>query len=246
MILRFVLPLVLVGLAFGCQGQDPTAVVNQHRAASTAKIEAIVRAGKAADDHKYESDQWPKDAVSGLDFTSDASNAVFVIREDIEAPNKDAEIDLRFIKLDDDPFRESRRILGIVSGGTSVGYYNSEKAGPLYDKRLKQIERTRYALIVYTTRVTMPRESATMVGGSRSFEAGEVRGMALLVDVDSGKLCGGFDFSAESSEKVRATEKLAQEKINDDLANQFGKAVTDGVEKRFPGAKVPGTFGFGW
>ena len=80
-----------------------------------------------------------------------------------------------------------------------------------------------------------------MIG--KDFSPGTVRGTAVLVDLDANKPLGGFKYEARSSGTVKANETNERQKLENDLLSQFGKALTEGTQKRFPGAKTPSFFG---
>lgn len=101
-------------------------------------------------------------------------------------------------------------------------------------------------LVLYPTRTQLPHKDS-----SKEFTPGSVTSDAVLVELKSNKILGGFSVTAESSDKVlsenvdghEGAEEAYQDKLDDDLAEQWGKAVTDGIPKRWPGAQVPWTVG---
>jgi hypothetical protein len=162
-----------------------------------------------------------------------------VLRDDLVDIGRNADVESRFTTLAADPFRVAQRVLGRIQDG-AVNARNTA----LYEPLLQHLQRARYALIVVTTRVAMQEIE---LGSSRHYRAGEVDGVALLFEIDKGKLLGGFTFAATNSEKLLTKEGQERFKLRDNLAYHFGEALKAGVEERFRGAKAEYFTGYvGW
>lgn len=213
------------------------------------KLVAANRAGRAALDALGA----PGDAQLALDFNFKAAdrhpNAIAAHTEDLEDAKKPAASDdpgdrilsggpkLVFAENDDNHVYLAKSVLGVEK---LVSYY--------HEYPLKQILDAKYVLVVYPKSFTPP---STGLGGS-DFKPGAAAATAVLVEIETGKALGGFDVTATNSEEVSVNVRKrdgasdAEDKIRDDLYAQIGKAIADGISKRWPGAKTPSNWGHGY
>ena len=243
----------MAALAAGCGktgGDKPAAPIDNAKVA--ARLDKIVAAGKAADGAALAGDNL------ALDFEWDAPdrhpNAVAVQSDQIaDAKSVPADAPKASVGFDDlasgtdvkpedlaphprftfqdrshDHILQAKTLLG-VAGAKGNGYaYMPE-----------QLVAAKYVLVV------TPREVKWAYATVGTFVGGHVKMTAVLVDIDTGKPLGGFEATAESSDKVKTYDKTfsnAQERVDVDLMTQASTAIIDGIKKRWPGAKVPSSF----
>jgi hypothetical protein len=111
-------------------------------------------------------------------------------------------------------------------------------AGQYPEYVFDQFVGAKYMLVVTPTELTWPAAP----NGS-SFQSGRAKLRAVLIDIDSAKPLGGFETSADSSDKVKITsdthDQAMQDMIDKDLLAESSDAIVKGVEARWPGAKTP-------
>ena len=216
----------------------------EHKAPLQAKLAEIKAAADAGEGHAAD----PGVAsVPGLSFDSvshaDQANALAVLAEEAQNPTTDPKPELLFQDAIDDDLRQVKAFVGV-----EVEPYKGTVEWAGHDADFQRFERLKYVLVVYPTRTQLPDKSS-----ATEFTPGSVTSEAVLVELKSNKILGGFSATAESSDKVLSenvdghsgAEAAYQEKLDKDLAEQWGKAVTDGIPKRWPGAQVPWTVGIG-
>jgi hypothetical protein len=213
-------------------GASKQQVAATYRAAVMPKLDALVRAAAIADGFASLTFDWPRDALA-FDLREPTGDTVLVLREDIDGSSTPA---LRFARLDYDPVRVARQMLDLVVESTD---YVDPSHAKFYAAHLEQLARTRYAVIVYTHSVRLPRAE-----GSLDFVGGLVSGVALVVDLDAMTVRGGIEYATSNRGQVRSTEKMIQHALRDDLAKQFGDVLLLQLGARFPEAQLPVTLGY--
>jgi hypothetical protein len=109
------------------------------------------------------------------------------------------------------------------------------------DYVLDQFVTAKYLLVVTPGDVTW----ASLSGGT--FHTGSAPVRAMLVEIDTATVLGGFTTTAENSDKVRYDDDRvggsADERLDKDLLVETRKAIVKGVQQRWPGAKTPPSWG---
>jgi hypothetical protein len=211
------------------------------------KLVAADRAGKAAIASGLGQ---PGDSKLALDFEYQADthkpNAIVAHTEDLEDAKKPAQS----AKPEDrGPLTGPKLIFAendrnhVLLGKSLIGI---EKGGFQHEYMTRQLVDAQYVLVVYPTSF----KPAMAIGSS--FTPGTATGTAVLVEIESGKPLGGFEFTAQSSDEIhvsvskRSGTSNADDKVRDDLYSQTGKAIANAIKVRWPGAKVPTNWGYGW
>lgn len=175
---------------------------------------------------------WPKDDPPALDFTKETGNAVIAYPEGrggkdplTNAPR------FKLMHIVDDAFR----LAPLVS---STDPANAKYNGAAYRPALGQMARAKYALMI-VAEVALPSVDV----GAKELTPGVFKGVAVLYEIETKHVLGGFEFAARSSDKVLThTGNYTGEEL-DAVMHDFEKAsidaVTAGIKKRFPMAKVP-------
>lgn len=198
------------------------------------KLEAMQRAGQMADTHSWSTVGWPTGDVE-IDFTVETGSGVMAMREDLGLTTR-VGLSLRFATIDFDPVRVCLQMLGLM---TQPHDYIDRRHAKFYKRHLEQVARATHVLVVVTDEIRLPRTE-----GAASFEGGQVHGNALLVELGTGELRGGFPYLAVNRDQVKARDATIDHKLHDDLARRFGQALLDGLHQRFPSARPPKTFGY--
>lgn len=207
-------------------------LIEEHRAAATAKLDAIA---KVADDVRLKGPTMSaKPADPAPDFTDgDTSNAVIVIHRSEEAPDNAVPL----LRESIDPVAIVQRALGRPDGMGRTGRVTGIKSDGLR-RAFERVESARYALIVVP--ITERQPSAM----TSTFSGGMVKARAHLVDIASGDRLVAFDITAGNSEKVLAERSAANAELKDDLSYHYGEALLSELKTRMPDAKAPSSFGF--
>jgi hypothetical protein len=213
-------------------GASKEQVAAKHRAAVMPKLDALVRAAAVADGFAGMTFDWPRDPVA-FDLREATADTVMVMREDIDGSSSP---ELRFARLDYDPVRVCRQMLDLAVEPTD---YVDPSHATFYAAHLQQVARARYAVIVYTQSVRLPRAE-----GKLDFVSGLVSGVALLVDLDAMSVRGGIEYAAGNRGQVRSTDKMIRHALRDDLALQFAEVLLLQLRARFPDAELPVTLGY--
>lgn len=182
----------------------------------------------------------PGDQQLALDFTvlgeKPKPNAMAVHTGDIEDPKAAATYtDVVFAEDMYNQVKNAKYVLGVEP---SMSHARED--------HVKQVLDVKYVLVVYPTEYRAPR------AGLSDFTPGLARGTAVLVEIETGKPLGGFEFAASNDEevfvKVRQSDGAsdAEDKVKKDLWANTGKAISEGIAKRWPGAKAPYNYGHGW
>ncbi|MDB4954122.1 MAG: hypothetical protein JWO36_1691 [Myxococcales bacterium] len=175
---------------------------------------------------------WPKDDVPGLDFTKETGDAVIVYPEG--RGGKDPLTDaprFKLMHIVDDAYR-------LAPLAVSTDASNAKYKAAAFRPALGQLARAKYALMVVAD-TELPKVDNV----AKRFKSGELKGVAVLYEIESKKALGGFEVAATNSDKVLTyTGNYTGEEL-DAVMHDFEKAaidsVTDGIKKRFPSAKVP-------
>jgi hypothetical protein len=214
---------------------DPrVAIADRYRARVLPKLEALQAAAQLAHEQAWVNVGWPTDAVAP-DFGGDDGDAIVAMREDLADLHAAPYVPLRCTTLYFDPVRVGVQLLGLARP-------ERDAIGPqtnFYVRHLEQLARARYALIV----VTHERKVPAVDGGS-AFEAGSVRGAALLCELATCELRGAFEFFAENSWQVKGTDRTIEDKLRANLESRFSRAIVGGIRARFPAGRAPATLGF--
>jgi hypothetical protein len=107
----------------------------------------------------------------------------------------------------------------------------------------------KYAVVFVLENVKLP----VMSLGGTEFTPGSADAYAMLFEIEGVKSHGGVKVSATNSAEVMtkkvsgagASEEL-QRKLVEDLRGQLGKALSEAIRKRWPGADAPYHWGGGW
>ena len=184
--------------------------------------------------------QWPKADVPGLDFTKGTGNAIIVHHESGQRANPFATLTtsgapFKLFHLEDDPYRLALAARGIgLPKPEDKAKFCTEK----YKPALEHIARTKYALFI-VGKVEEPRVDVAV----KSFSGGRLDGVAVLYEIESKKLLGGFPIEARNSAKVtsRTGGYTGQEldAIMHDFENNARAALWQSLKARFPSAKLP-------
>jgi hypothetical protein len=216
----------------------------EHKAPLLGKLAALKAAADAGAGHASD----PGVAtVADLDFDTvshnDKANAIAVLAVEAQDPASDPTPPLRFQGDLDDDVRVVKAFVGV-----QVGPHSGTKEWGWDEPMFKRFENLKYVLLVYPTHTQLPHKDS-----SDEFTPGEVTADAVLVELSTNKILGGFTVSAESSDEVRSqnvdghlgADEHYQDKLDNDLGEKWGKAITDGIAKRWPGAQVPWSVGIG-
>jgi hypothetical protein len=254
------------------QEKTPEQVKSEWGTKVQAKLEKIVAAAKAADGADLVA---IGDAKPALDFDYDDAakhpNAIAVQVEDVQSataarpkppsPPKNDDLWQRAAEgkpieppsMSHHPARfalqtdscnhvyDAKRLLGIEEGSVAPAYW--------YD----QLVNAKYLLVVTPGEVKWPTIEGT------TFKGGSVRLHAVLVDIDTAKPLGGFETTATNSDKVLLSkddmakafiDDKARERVNaaldKDFLHEAGRAIVNGIEQRWPGAKTPLDWGYNY
>jgi hypothetical protein len=184
--------------------------------------------------------QWPKSDVPGLDFTKATGNAIIVHHESGRHANPFATLTttgapFKLFHIEDDPYRLAPAARGI---GLPKPEDKAKFRTDRYKPALEHIARAKYALFV-VGKVEEPRVDVAV----KSFTPGQLEGVALLYEIESKKLLGGFPIEARNSAKIttRTGGYTGQEldAVMHDFENNARAALWKGLKGRFPSAKLP-------
>lgn len=250
---------LLIGLLAACGNHEgkappkqktPEALKQEWGAKVQAKLDKVIAAAKAASGGNLGA---PGDAKLVLDFDWDDEkahpNAIAVQVEDVQsttevraAPAPLPTVDADGMPIIRPPSRPHPRFTFQEDGQNHVykakallGVPGASIVVPasVYD----QFVNAKYLLVVTPGEVHWPDVSGA------TFETGSVALRAMLVDIDTAKPLGGFETTAQSSEKVVVNTKrsgqTAADKLDQDLMSQASKAIAKGIEARWPGSKPP-------
>ena len=184
--------------------------------------------------------QWPKGDVPGLDFTKATGNAIVVHHESGQRANPFATLTttgapFRLFHIEDDPYRlaPAARGIGLPKPEDKVKFRTDR-----YKPALEHIARAKYALFV-VGKVEEPRVDVV----AKSFSGGTLDGVAVLYEIESKKLLGGFPIEARNSAKIatRTGGYTGQEldAVMHDFENNARAALWKALKARFPSAKIP-------
>ena len=221
-------------LVFSCA----TAAADAMEDLTSAALEKRVALNTMRKEVVAESAKWPKGDVPGLDFTK-AGNAIIVHHESGQLSNPldtlTGAVPFKLFHMKDDPYRVTPRARGIgLDKGEDKAKYRSDE----YKPALQQMQRAKYALFV----VGKVQEPKVDLGG-KSFTPGKLEGSAVLYEIESKKLLGGFPLEARNSDKVtsRTGGYTGQEldALMHDFENNARAALWKAMKARFPSAKQP-------
>ena len=183
--------------------------------------------------------QWPKGDVPGLDFTK-AGNAIVVHHESGRRANPFATLTatgppFKLFHIEDDPYRLAPAARGIgLSKPEDKVKFRADK----YRPALEHIARAKYALFV-VGKVEEPQVDVV----AKSFRGGRLDGVAVLYEIESKKLLGGFTVEARNSPKITARTGgyTGQEldAVMHDFESNARAALWKGLTARFPSARRP-------
>jgi len=103
-----------------------------------------------------------------------------------------------------------------------------------------QLVNAKYLLVVVPGEVQWPSaEGSTLLPGNVPFRA-------TLVEIDTAKPLGGFESAAHSSSEVTVKydrdhdlSEAAHHQLEENFLSEYGKAVVQGIQQRWPDAKMP-------
>lgn len=214
---------------------DPRAeVAEPYRHLLALKLDTLAAVATAAEEQSWSSLGWPADSCAP-DF-GDRGDAIVVMREDLRDLHHAPYVPVRAITLDFDPVRVAMQMLGFARPETDCLNAPDPK---YYRRHLEQLSRARLALIVVTHDLRLPR-----LEGAASFETGRVDGAALLFELASRELRGGFELHVENSWQVKGNDETITDKLRRELEAKFSNAVIAGIAGRFPQGRAPVTLGY--
>jgi hypothetical protein len=181
---------------------------------------------------------WPKDEEPELDFRKQTGNAIVVHAESgrhadpLDSLTRGAAFKL--FHIEDDPYRLAARAYSMLDKPEDQSKYRTAE----YRPSLEHLGRAKYVLFV-VGKVEQPQ---VVFAATKSFTPGRLQAAAVLYEIESKKLLGGFPLEARNSDKVNATADFttqAQEAVLHDFENNAREALWKGLKGRFPSAKVP-------
>jgi hypothetical protein len=98
-------------------------------------------------------------------------------------------------------------------------------------KLLERFAATKYMIVVRANKMTMPK----LVSG-QSFQSGAFEGLAVLVELPSGKALCAYPVIAQSSTGVKLTEDPKD--LENDLRGNIATAIREGAAEAFPAIKL--------
>ncbi len=183
--------------------------------------------------------KWPKNDLSGLDFTKATGNAIIVHTESgrLKDPlsTLTGAVPFKLFHLEDDPYRlaVAARGIGLAKGEDKAKYHTAQ-----YRPTLEHMVRAKYVLFV-VGELDEPRISAL----DKTFTGGKLEGAGVLYEIESKKLLGGFTIEARNSAKIITRiggySGQALDAAMHDLENNARGALWKGLKTRFPSAKIP-------
>jgi len=182
--------------------------------------------------------KWPKGDIAGLDFNK-TGNAIIVHPESGRLSDPFASltgaVPFKLFHLEDDPYRVTPMARGI---GVDKGEDKAKYRGDKYKPALQQMQRAKYALFI----VAKVQEPKIDLGG-KAFTPGKLEGSAVLYEIESKKLLGGFPLEARNSDKVKTRTGdytgQALDALMHDLESNARAALWKALKARFPSAKLP-------
>jgi hypothetical protein len=236
--------LTLVLLALGaCAGgelQAAAAKADPLEELSLAALEKRVALNALRKEANPDRAQWPKGDVPGLDFTKATGNAIVVHHESGRHSNPFATLTtsgapFKLFHIEDDPYRLALSARGI---GLPKPEDKAKFRTDRYKPALEHIARAKYALFV-VGKVEEPRVDIAV----KSFTSGRLEAVAVLYEIESKKLLGGFTIEARNSARIttRTGGYTGQElaAVMHDFENNARAALWKGLKARFPSAKIP-------
>src|SRR6266545_1794455 len=244
--------LLLVVATAGCGGGSPSSIADRRRAQAEPKIAAL-RALAADVDRRppVTADGWTLPAGEKLDFIwhkNPAHNASIAYAVHLADPC--TENDLKYDNLDtsdnrfygplDDSENWLRGPACLLQNGTWLHGVKDVEAAQV-NAAFDRLAATKYALIVRIRTAARPTlvESEIKAGELETFHPGRVAGDALLYEVASGRLLGGFAFDVTSTEKVEVYDRDMHSQLESSLLTDLGSAMRDKIGKLPPGGVPP-------
>ena len=181
---------------------------------------------------------WPEDAEPELDFGKEKGNAIVVHAESgrhadpLDSLTKGPAFKL--FHIEDDPYRLANSAYGMLEKPEDQAKYRTDR----YKPALELLARAKYVLFV-AGKVEQP---SVAFAATKSFTPGRLEAAAVLYEIESKKLLGGFTIEARNSDKVRATadsDSQAHEAVLHDFENNARQALWKGVRARFPSVRIP-------
>lgn len=212
-------------------------VANPFRERLIPKLQALVEVAQAAEEQAWIASGWPTDETHPSFDDGKDGDAIVVMRDDLRDLHCIPYVRARCTTIDFDPVRVALQMLDLAQPEREA--LNPSNAR-YYQKHLEQIDRARYALIVTAHEVQLPTTE-----GAASYEGGYVKGAALLYEIDSRRLRGGFEYFAENRWQVTGSDRTIEDKLQRDLEARFSEAIIEGIVRRFPDGTAPVTLGFG-
>lgn len=134
----------------------------------------------------------------------------------------------------------AKDLLGVIAAGSGSADTANLRYGD--EEMLEQFVNAKYVLVVTPTDVQWPE-----LPSDDEFVPGKATLRAMLIEIDTAKPLGGFETTAQSSDKVRVLETADYDavarKVDGDFLAEASTAVAKGIETRWPGAKAPASFG---
>jgi len=238
--------LLIMTVMAGC-GSSPKDMVAKHRAELVAKLDSFDRIASQLATLK---------AATGA-ITIPAGAPTVELPDLKEAREKEVHNTLVFAADDfldpdnkEDTFSdmyEDRFSLQMVQKMVRQGAFDGDERK--LRRALELILRARYAVVLCTTKIDIPeiiRENPVSESSVHAtFKPGHFEGNAQIFDLAKGDLLGGFMISADSSKECRSytaggnvSDEL-QKRVIGDLRSQVRVALSGGIRKNIPGARVP-------
>lgn len=229
--LRALAPLVAL-LLVSC-GPDLEEHVAQVRAAGEARIARLASLATAVRDA-------PRLTRDGFDLGDGEGPLDF---SDWDLPEQGVSAVLWLEELEDlpgwGPPPPLRQFTAAVRRGASLVRHGraDEKTKTIHPEAARRyvdaLLRLRYVLVIRTVEWTPPAATGL------SYRRGRLRAEALLVDVDTGALRGGFRFQVANGETLTTTSSDADQALLGDLKWSVRRAIRVGVARHAPDAVLP-------
>lgn len=211
-------------------------IANPFRERLIPKLKSLVEIAQAAEIESWVTSGWPTDDARPNFDDGENGDAFVVMRDDLRDLHQIPYVRARCTTIDFDPVRVALQMLDFAHPEREA--INPSNAR-YYKKHLEQIDRARYVLIVLTHEVELPTTE-----GAASYVGGHVKGAALLYEIDTATLRGGFEYYAENRWQVQGSDRTIAGKLQRDLESRFSAAIIDGIKRRFPEGDAPSTVGY--
>lgn len=248
------LPIVL--LLAGCGGESASTLADAHREAASKKLTQIAALAPIVERQPpLTEDVWNLPDGLKLDFVPHAQtfldngmpapnpnyNAALAFQEHIANPSDGESLEwqsgskdlfLLLVDKSDQWLLEPACLLA-----TGKGRYGSEPVIDNMKRGFDWLERTKYLLVLRLPTRQPPGLilQELQAGEMKSFTSGHVAGDAVLYDLESGALLGGFVIDATS----RSEEEVRNADVHGQLRRKLSDAVNEMIQDKLSKVGVP-------